>query len=468
MLTRIEVDGFKTFKDFSIDVPPFMVILGRNASGKSNLFDAIKFLSLVASGSLVEAVHEMRGEQEELLHTGIDGIADKRMKFAIEVLLDRSVRDDFGDTVEVKHSRLRYEIELELRNVPSATSRADSARQRLYVSRERATLIRFASDHWLKSLNLPSAVRSRVASYSSRAKDVLLDTEPDSQGRLAFKIHQDGRAGREKYYPAIEAVGSVLSTLTTAEYAHLFALKREMQSWRLIHLDPEAVRTVSKYDDEDHLTSSGANLANALHRLEYQTSTDSQPRGVLPSIASSLSRIVPEVTDIEVDDDPTRRQRQVLIRNKDEAPFTSRVASDGTLRSLALLTALYDPDEGGLICFEEPENGIYPQRLVHLIEQLQSLVEHSLQTRLESGGGKLQQLLLSSHSPIILKALRTTRPDQTVFIDQVTRTTDDQRSRVSRARLVRTDSQGIISDAAVTAALSRAEVDTFEVWELLG
>ena len=37
MLTRIEIDGFKTFEGFGIDLNPFMVILGPNASGKSNL-----------------------------------------------------------------------------------------------------------------------------------------------------------------------------------------------------------------------------------------------------------------------------------------------------------------------------------------------------------------------------------------------------------------------------------------------
>lgn len=39
MLTRIEIDGFKTFHNFSLDLSPFLVIVGQNASGKSNLFD---------------------------------------------------------------------------------------------------------------------------------------------------------------------------------------------------------------------------------------------------------------------------------------------------------------------------------------------------------------------------------------------------------------------------------------------
>jgi AAA15 family ATPase/GTPase len=66
MLTRIEIDGFKSFENFSLDLSPFVVILGPNASGKSNLFDAIQFLSNLASKDLREAVSGLRGEVDEL------------------------------------------------------------------------------------------------------------------------------------------------------------------------------------------------------------------------------------------------------------------------------------------------------------------------------------------------------------------------------------------------------------------
>ena len=56
MLTRIEIDGFKTFEGFGMNLGPFLVILGPNASGKSNLFDAIRLLSHLAGMDLRTAV----------------------------------------------------------------------------------------------------------------------------------------------------------------------------------------------------------------------------------------------------------------------------------------------------------------------------------------------------------------------------------------------------------------------------
>src|SRR5438552_19136524 len=48
MITQIEIDGFKTFKDFKVELAPFQVIVGPNGSGKSNLFDALHLLSRLA------------------------------------------------------------------------------------------------------------------------------------------------------------------------------------------------------------------------------------------------------------------------------------------------------------------------------------------------------------------------------------------------------------------------------------
>ncbi|CAM5683100.1 hypothetical protein SCALM49S_05774 [Streptomyces californicus] len=65
MLTRIEVHGFKNLLDLSIDFGPFTCIAGENGTGKSNVFDAIQFLSLLADQSMMEAAQEVRGVHGE-------------------------------------------------------------------------------------------------------------------------------------------------------------------------------------------------------------------------------------------------------------------------------------------------------------------------------------------------------------------------------------------------------------------
>jgi predicted ATPase len=474
MLTRIEVDGFKTFRDFAADIPPFLVVLGRNASGKSNMFDAIQFLRLTAGGTLLETVSQTRGDITEILHRDVTGHPVETMSFAVETLLDSEVTDDFGDEVPVRHSRLRYELSLSLREVRQqgrGRSPVNGAtRERLFVDHEQVTLIRQPNDHWVAERTAGYRQRRNLAKYSSRSVEILLETTKDENGRRVFAIHQEGRAGKPKHLPASDAVATVLSTLTTAhDYPLLYALKRELLSWGLLHLDPAALRHVNSFDDDDRLSPTGANLAKTLHRIALDTSTEDRPRGSLTNIAADLARIVPEVRDLQIDEDRERRQRQVVVHTREDATYTARVASDGTLRALALLTALYDPSNEGLICFEEPENGIYPQRLVSFVRHLRALVDQSFRRRLGDAAAPAVQLILSSHSPVIVRALsddqtlRVPVRDDVLFVDTVSRHEGGRKSRVSRARKIRAAQQMELPLSLRGRVVSKAEIEAFEV-----
>lgn len=67
MLTRLEVDGFKNLRSLAIEFGPFTCIAGENGAGKSNVFDAIEFVSLLASRSLMEAAQEVRSTRDDEL-----------------------------------------------------------------------------------------------------------------------------------------------------------------------------------------------------------------------------------------------------------------------------------------------------------------------------------------------------------------------------------------------------------------
>lgn len=85
MITLIELDGFKTFQDFKLELSPFQVIVGPNGAGKSNLFDALHLLTLLASTDLRSAFQELRGNAVELFTTFPDGHSVNKMTLAVEV-----------------------------------------------------------------------------------------------------------------------------------------------------------------------------------------------------------------------------------------------------------------------------------------------------------------------------------------------------------------------------------------------
>src|SRR5271165_5905191 len=101
MLTRLKVSGFKNLVDVDIRFGPFTCIAGANGVGKSNLFDAIHFLSLLADRPLVDAARAVRDEGGQtsdirnLFHRVGDHY-DNEISFEIEMIVPPSAFDDLG------------------------------------------------------------------------------------------------------------------------------------------------------------------------------------------------------------------------------------------------------------------------------------------------------------------------------------------------------------------------------------
>lgn len=404
MLTRIEIDGFKTFEGFGLDLGAFVVILGPNASGKSNLFDAIRLLSQLAGTDLRTAVKGLRGEPLELFRFQADGSSVTRMAFAVELLLAPEVRDPWGATVKISHSRVRYEVEIE-------RLKDNRGIERLKVVKEEAKPLTADSDRWrTKNQGISAQFQQLFMKYSCTEKWLTTDS---SGGKRIFKI-TDGETSRERSAQAAEA--TVLSSITSAEgFPHLYALRSEMRSWRFLQLDPIALRRPSSVIATDELESDGANLAGVLARIQAETATAIRPKGDLADIAADMTYLIPGVVDVSIQTDNRNLEYNIDISYRDGTRFSSRVVSDGTLRVLALLTLLYDREHRGLVCFEEPENGIHPIRLKAMIERLRDLVICPSSEQVDEQE-PLSQILLNSHSPVVLSCLE----EEAMFADMVT------------------------------------------------
>ena len=100
MITRIEIDGFKSFADFSLDVPPFLLLVGANASGKSNLVDALRLVAEAQPGDSSRTVLDFpRGSAEQLFRRHGGGDMARRLDIRVRALGSAEVRRHAGDRV---------------------------------------------------------------------------------------------------------------------------------------------------------------------------------------------------------------------------------------------------------------------------------------------------------------------------------------------------------------------------------
>jgi predicted ATPase len=410
MLTRIEVSGFKSFESFGLDLRPLTAIVGPNASGKSNLFDALRFLSLLAQYDIRTAMQDLRGKPEELFRQSPNGNSESIM-FSVDVLLSRKGVDAFGTTYETPARRLRYELQLGL-------LKGSDGPKGVIVQRESCVPISKKGERALYLSEFKISYNSRVTPFIrvSDAGDAIL-------------VRQDGRQkhGRPLRLSLKEASRTALSTVTTAEFPHLYALRQALISLRFLEINPRAARSANDIYEDRVLKPDASNLSSVLARLKEETASKERPNGVLSDIAADLASLIPSVRELEVQNDPTTRQYSFSINFAGEVAFSSRVISDGTLRMLALLAILNDPDRQGTLCFEEPENGVHEGRVARLVEFLRSAAQIGSEP-----DSKSFQILINTHSPKVMEALRD---DEIVAADTVVTLDPKIGTRSSKTRM---------------------------------
>jgi predicted ATPase len=414
MLTRIEIDGFKTFTGFSLDLQPFTAIVGPNASGKSNLFDALRFLSLLAQGDIRTAMQGLRGEPEELFRRTAHDSVSSEMTFALDVALPRHGIDAFGKAYETPAQRVRYELKLAM-----ARDR-DGLPRGIFVKDERCVPLTRRDD----GATFFSKAGIRL-NYNARINPFVQVNESGD----AILVRQDGRQkhGRPMQFPLKEASRTALSTITTSEFPHLYAVREVLTNIRFLEINPKDARAANDRFAGRTLNATASNLAAVLAHLKEETATNLRPDGVLADIATDLTSLIPSIKRLTVRNDPNDRQYSFGLDFKGDLAFSSRVISDGTLRLLAVLTILNDPERRGTLCFEEPENGVHEGRVPILIECLRAAT--SLPTEDET---PFFQILLNTHSPAVMAALRN---DEIVAADSVAVIEPNRAATSSKTRM---------------------------------
>jgi predicted ATPase len=388
MITRIEIDGFKTFQDFTLDLLPFQVIVGQNGSGKSNLFDALHLLSRLAEADLRTAFADLRGEATELFTVYPDGRVGNQMRLAVELFVDTKVKDSWGAEEELLYPRLRYELTIVLK-------KDERGLDRLYVSHEALKRILRAEDLWLNANVIPTPRKETLPPVKRGRKEGFIETDMEAD-KATIYLHADGHGGR-KAGVAANVERTVLSGVTNTEFPHAFAAREEMRTWSFLQLNPEVLREPSSMLSQPFLASDGSNLPTTLARIK------AEDPALLCDISRDLTNLVPGILTIDVEQDEQNRQYVAYAKTQEGGQFSSRVLSDGTLRLLALATLRNDPDHHGVLCFEEPENGVHPSRLAVLTHILRDMATQF--SAPEQASEPLRQLLVNTHSPKFISQL---------------------------------------------------------------
>lgn len=338
-IEALSVKNYRVLQSLTLkDLSPLTVFVGPNGSGKSTVFDVFAFLSECFSVGLRTA-WDKRGRFRELRSRDSDGPIEIELKY----------REQSGLPLITYHLAI------------------DEGNRGPYVAEEWL--------HWRrKSYGRPF----RFLEFREGEGKVISGDLPDED---------DVRVEEKLASPDMLAVNTLGQF---AKHPRVSALRRFITGWYLSYLSAESTRAVPEAGAQERLSATGDNLPNVVQYLREQ-----HPER-LSEILETLARRVPRLESVESD---YLADGRLLLQIKDapfERPILSKYASDGTLKMLAYLTVLYDPDPPPLIGIEEPENQLHPRLLPELAEECRLAATRS-------------QLMVTTHSPFFVNGLQ---PDE--------------------------------------------------------
>ncbi len=338
-IPRIEylrVKNYRALCDLELKViTPLTVFLGPNGSGKSTIFDVFAFLSECFITGLRRA-WDKRGRFRELRTRGEDG----------PIVVELKYREKPKDPVITYHLAI------------------SEGKKGPYVAEE-----------WLQWRRGSKGQPFRFLDFQEGKGRVISGELPDEQ---------DERIDEQLDSPEMLAVNTLGQF---AKHPRVSALRRFITGWYLSYLSADTTRGLPEAGPQERLSSIGDNLPNVIQYLKEQRPDR------LDDILKTLSIRVPRLE--KVDAEPMQDGR-LLLQIKDapfEKPILAKFASDGTLKMLAYLTLLYDPEPPQLIGIEEPENQLHPRLLPELAEECRNAAGRS-------------QLLITTHSPYFVNGLQ--------------------------------------------------------------
>ena len=332
----LKVQNYRALHNLELkNLTPLTVFLGPNGSGKSTIFDVFAFLSESFTESLRKA-WDRRGRFRELRTRDSEDC----------IIIELKYRETSASPLITYHLAIDEE-----NNRP------------------------FIAEEWLHWRRGQYGQPFRFLNFKKGEGQVISGESPDEEGeRITEQL-----ASSELL--AVNTLGQF------AKHPRVSALRRFITGWYLSYLTADHTRSLPEAGAQERLSPTGDNLPNVIQYLKEQ-----HPQR-LGDILKTLSDRIPRLEKVEAS---IMQDGRLLLEIKD-APFShpilAKFASDGTLKLLAYLIVLFDPNPPQLVGIEEPENHLHPRLLPQLAEECRAASANT-------------QLRVTTHSPFFVDSLK--------------------------------------------------------------
>ena len=372
IINRIQVLNYGCLRYVDVPMDRFHVLIGPNASGKSTLMDAIKFVSDVVRDGVTAAYEKRTSNFADLVWGRPESPQEQRFEIALEF--------DLSDNLESmiplgsQYTGFRYQVAVG----------TDMEARKVTLQEERGSLIPSSTCEQRQLWMFPDPISPLPTIMQRQTPGRRMVFSKINTGRSRYHPETVQDPGTQGWRPAfsLSADRSAMSILpdNIADYPVTTGVSAYLRDKVMnLSLSSEQMRLASRPGVGTDLLPDGSNIpwvADLMRERAPQRADDwiSHVQGALKGFDS-----------VKVVDRPDDRHKYLMLRYGNGLEVPSWKASDGTLRLLALTMLAYMPQSWGLYMIEEPENGIHPGALQDVFDSLSSVYD--------------AQVLLATHSP---------------------------------------------------------------------
>lgn len=359
-LRKLHIKNFKSYEDQEIIFENLSIIVGANASGKSNIIDVFRFIQHISEYGINNAL-SLLGGLEYILNSNIG--KDKPLSIYLEIEIPKN-----GEKMFINPIKLVYEFEIK--------------------AHKRGSGFRIVKD--IVALSFYVEIENNNSIVNS-----VYQSTPSGKIKETIDVLEKEKYSEEEYNKIVESISlsQMITFINSMEDKKELILNKMQFPFAVIFeyaklikvydFDSKLLKKSSMISSKIDLDEDGANIALVIQRILQ--SKDSQY-----NFLTLLNNCLPFITNVKVKANYDKSIFYSITEKYSSKEFRSNFLSDGTANIIAIIIALYFETNNRIIILEEPERNVHPKLMSKILEMAEET-------------SKNKQIIITTHTPELIK-----------------------------------------------------------------